>query len=167
MGETNVYVALAPSASRVATKHRVLVRSHTRNPLGASPPPLGSGTSRRPSTERPVRTVVGLDVPSDPSRNSSATALSAQCLAHRVTGLLVPSALIEAQRPLALQTARQRGGLTPFTAGDAFHVVQEQLPVSFGPCPLRHHKIVEVEVAPVVEVYVDGRARHGNEFSGL
>ncbi len=30
MGETNVYVALAPSAPRAATKHRVLARSHTR-----------------------------------------------------------------------------------------------------------------------------------------
>src|SRR5918992_292630 len=99
--------------------------------------------------------------------SASTTALSAQCFAHRVTGLLVPSALIEAQRPLTLQTARQRGGLAPFAAGDAFHMVQERLPVSFGPCPLRHHKIVEVEVTPVVEVDVDGRTHHGNELSGL
>src|SRR5918994_817364 len=118
MGETNVYGAPAPSASLAATQHRVLVRSQKPKPYGRTPSATRGQDVPHPSSERPLRTAVGLDVPSDPSRNSSATALSAQCLAHRVTGLLVPSAFIEAQRPLTLQTARQRGGLAPFAAGD-------------------------------------------------
>src|SRR5215204_7023095 len=98
---------------------------------------------------------------------ANATNLSTQRLAHRVTGLLVTSSLVEAQRPLAFQVAGQRSRLAPFVAGDGFHVVHKQPPVSLGPGVLPHHQVVDVEVTPVVEVDVDGHARHGDDLFGL
>src|SRR5215217_433337 len=93
--------------------------------------------------------------------------LSTQRLAHRITGLLVTSALVEAQRPLAFQAAGKRSRLAPFVAGDAFHVVHKQPPVSLGPLILLNHQIVDVEMAPVVEVDVDGNASQGDDLFGL
>jgi hypothetical protein len=69
----------------------------------------------------------------------NATALSTQRLAHRITGLLVTPALVEAKRPLAFQVAGKRSRLAPFAAGDAFHVVHKQRPVSLGPRILLNH----------------------------
>src|SRR5215203_2678696 len=98
---------------------------------------------------------------------ANATNLSTQRLAHRITGLLVAPALVEAQRSLAFQVAGKRSRLAPFAASDAFHVVHKQIPVSLGPRTLPHHQVVDVEVTPVVEVDVDGHARQGDDLCGL
>ena len=45
MGETNVYGAPARSASLAATSIRFLYALTSRNPMGATPPPQGAGTS--------------------------------------------------------------------------------------------------------------------------
>jgi hypothetical protein len=69
MGKTNGYGA-PPRAHRepppgMGFSYALTIRNPVgASPLGTSPPPPGSGrTSRRPGTERPLRTAVGSRCP--------------------------------------------------------------------------------------------------------